>query len=187
MQITQSKTEADLLQIINLQKDNLSNGLSNVEKNNQGFVTVSHSLKDLLKMQQYEQNVILKDKDKIVGYLLAMTKNSKLDLPILIPMFEIFDEIYIQSKKISEYNYLVVGQVCIEKSYRGMGLLDKMYTYYKNVFQNKYDFAITEISTENKRSIKAHQGIGFEEIYRYTDANLIQWSIVLWKWNIKNI
>ena len=179
---TTSKTDKELSEILDLQKNNLPQSLTESEIKSQGFVTVSHTLKDLKNLNTYEQHLITKDEDKIVGYLLAMTKNSKHDIPVLIPMFEIFDKIHYKEKLISEYNYIVVGQVCIAKDYRGLGLLDKSYAAYKNCFKEKYDFAVTEIATTNTRSINAHKRVGFFEIHRYKDTKNIEWSIVIWDW-----
>ncbi|MDP2089361.1 MAG: GNAT family N-acetyltransferase [Flavobacteriaceae bacterium] len=183
---TTSKSDIELSGIIDLQKINLPQSLTEIEIKNQGFVTVSHSLEDLRKMNNYEQNLIIKDQNKVVGYILAMTKNSKSEIPILISMFEIFDKIQYKEKLISEYNYIVVGQVCIDKEYRGKGLLDNSYTAYKNYFKEKYDIAITKIAITNERSINAHKRIGFSEIHRYTDTKFVEWSIVIWDWNKKD-
>jgi hypothetical protein len=38
-------------------------------------------------------------------------------------MFEIFDRILFKNKLISLYNYIVVGQVCVDKQYRAKVLL----------------------------------------------------------------
>lgn len=179
---TTSKTDEELFQILDLQKNNLQKNLSENEIKSQGFVTVCHSFQDLKKLNTYEQHLIIKDGNKVVGYLLAMTKNSKNDIPVLIPMFEVFDRIHFKKKLISEYNYTVVGQVCIDKNYRGRGLLDNSYEAYKKNFEEKYDFAITEIAITNTRSITAHKRIGFFEIHRYVDAAGTEWSIVIWDW-----
>ncbi len=179
---TTSKTDKELAGILDLQKNNLPQNLSESEIKSEGFVTVSHTLEDLKKLNEYEQHLIIKDGEQIAGYLLAMTKNSKYDIPVLIPMFELFDQLYYKEKLISAYHYLVVGQACIDKNYRGKGLFDNSYAAYKNCFKNKYDFAITEISTSNSRSINAHKRIGFVEIHRYTDRKNIEWSIVIWDW-----
>jgi L-amino acid N-acyltransferase YncA len=179
---TTSSTEKDLAGIIELQLQNLSQNLEADEIQSQGFVTVVHTMDDLKKMNSYEQNIILKDDEKIAGYLLAMTKNSKSDIPVLVPMFEKFDTIMYRNQFISQYNYIVVGQVCIGKNYRGMGLLDKCYAAYKEHFKKTCDFAITEIATANQRSINAHKRIGFTEIHRYIDATNTEWSIVIWDW-----
>jgi hypothetical protein len=179
---TTSKTDKELSEILDLQKNNLPQNLSESEIKSQGFVTVCHSFEDLKKLNTYEQHLIMKNENKVIGYLLAMTKNSKNDIPVLIPMFEAFDKIHFKKKLISEYNYIVVGQVCIDKNYRGQGLLDNSYAAYKNFFKEKYDFAITEIAITNTRSINAHKRIGFFEIHRFIDAGGTEWSIVLWDW-----
>jgi len=61
-------------------------------------------------------------------------------------MFELFDTISYNNERISAYNYLVVGQVCIDKAWRGQGILDHCYAAYRNYYRTKYDFAITEIA-----------------------------------------
>ncbi len=101
-------------------------------------------------------------------------------------MFEVFDKIIYNGKTISEYNYLVVGQACIDKNYRGKGLLDEAYKAYKGYFNSKYDFAITEIALTNQRSINAHKRIGFFEIHKYVDNNNVEWSVVVWDWKNEN-
>jgi predicted GNAT family N-acyltransferase len=179
---TTSTTENELAEIIAIQKQNLAANLTAVEMQEQGFVTVVHSLDDLKKMNQFEQHLIIKDNDTIVGYLLAMTKKSQSDIPVLIPMFEVFEKVSYQNKLLADYNFIVVGQVCIDKDYRGKGLLNKSYQAYKKIFSSKYDFAITEIATANQRSINAHKSVGFREVHQFTDTNQIEWSIVLWDW-----
>ena len=179
---TTSTTETELSEILQLQKVNLPKNLTESEMLSQGFVTVSHSFDDLKKLNNYEQHLIIKDNNKVVGYLLAMTQHSKQDIPVLIPMFEMFDKILYKEKLISAYHYIVVGQVCIAKDYRGQGLLNESYAAYKNNFKEKYDFAITEIATNNTRSINAHKKAGFFEIQRFYDTNHIEWSIVIWDW-----
>ncbi|PKP08925.1 MAG: GNAT family N-acetyltransferase [Bacteroidetes bacterium HGW-Bacteroidetes-3] len=180
---TTSKTTEDLSGIIALQKINLLENLTEIERQNHGFLSVTHSLEVLEKMQAEARNIIIKDKNEIVGYALAMTKKSKYDIPILIPMFETFDKIKYKGKLVSDYNYIVMGQVCIHKKYRGQGLFDGGYEAFKNYFKTDFDFAITEIATKNTRSRAAHKRVGFEEIHAYKDFNETEWRIVIWDWN----
>jgi predicted GNAT family N-acyltransferase len=182
MIFTISKTDQDLRQILDLQKLNLPQSLSPEEIGREGFVTVSHSFEDLKKMNSYEQSVIAKEDDRVAAYLLAMTEKSKEDIPILVPMFEVFNEINYREKKISAYNYLVVGQVCVAKEFRGKRILDECYQEYKRRFEKKYDFAITEIAQKNLRSMKAHERIGFKTIHQYQEENGTDWNIVVWDW-----
>jgi len=182
LSILTSTSEKDLHGIIELQKNNLPVNLTSEEISSQGFVTVIHSLPQLEKMNTIEQHVICKDGNKVIAYLLAMTDKSKDDLPVLIPMFKMFNNIRYRGKMISDYHYIVVGQVCVDKSYRGQGILDRCYGEYKNIFSKKYDFAITEIVTTNLRSLNAHRRIGFKEIQRFKGPDNIEWSIVIWDW-----
>ncbi|MDR7127745.1 hypothetical protein J2X69_000073 [Algoriphagus sp. 4150] len=179
--LTQSKSTADLQGIIDLQKANLSTQISVDEKESQGFVFVRHSLEDLGKLNAIEAHVIALDGNHIAAYILAMTKASKADIPQLVPMFRQFDKIEYMGKKVSGYNYIAVGQVCVGKTYRGEGLFDKCYAKYKEAFEGKYDFAITEISTSNLRSIRAHRRIGFDVIHTFHDG-VEEWNIVIWDW-----
>ncbi|MEP6926071.1 MAG: GNAT family N-acetyltransferase [Ginsengibacter sp.] len=175
-------TDDEILQIIELQKRNLPQNLTNEQINTQGFVTVIHSFDTLKKMNIMEQSIIAKDNDRVIGYLLAMTSKSRNDIPVLVPMFNAFDNVMYNNKKISTYKYIVVGQVCIAEDYRGKGILDDCYNEYRNHFKNKYDFAITEIDMNNKRSINAHSRIGFNPVHNYFDPENVEWSVVLWDW-----
>jgi ribosomal protein S18 acetylase RimI-like enzyme len=179
---TTSTTPNDLVGILELQKNNLTKALTPVEIQTQGFITLTHTYDELKKLNDIEKSIIAKDQDKIIAYVLAMTKHSRFDLPVLIPMFEVFDEISYHDKIISDYNYLVVGQACVDKEYRGQGVLDRCYLEYKNQFSGKYDFAISEIASTNFRSMKAHQRIGFKEIHKYKDLSNVEWLVVMWDW-----
>lgn len=179
---TTSKSVEDLAGILALQKNNLPANLAQEEIAREGFVTVMHSLEDLKKLNAIEQSVIAKDNSKIIAYLLAMTSKSKADIPVLIPMFETFEKIGLRCKILSGYHYIVVGQVCVAKGYRGKGILDHCYAEFKKQFKKSYDFAVTEIATRNQRSINAHKRIGFTEIYRFKAPDDEEWSIVIWEW-----
>ncbi|MEP6677179.1 MAG: GNAT family N-acetyltransferase [Ferruginibacter sp.] len=174
--------EKELLGILHLQKENLPVNLSPEEIISQGFVTVLHSLKDLQQMNHIEQHIIAKSDDIVIAYLLAMTVKSSNAIPILIPMFDMFSKIEYGGKPVASYQYIVVGQVCVDKNYRGQGILDECYVAYKEHFKNKYDFAITEIATANLRSINAHKRIGFKEVHHYIAPDQQEWSIVIWEW-----
>ena len=173
---------SDLEGILFLQKKNLAQGLSTEEIQSQGFVTVNHSFEQLKGLNDIEQHVVAKDGDKIVGYVLAMTQQSRNDIPILLPMFDAFGKIIFNDKKVNDCHYIVVGQVCVDKAYRGQGIFDKCYLAYQEFYKSKYDFAITEIATTNTRSLQAHKRIGFKEINSYVAPDKTEWIVVLWDW-----
>jgi len=179
---TTCKNEKDLQQILQLQKQNGAAQLTAEQIASQGFVTVMHTFSALKKMNDIEAHVVAKDDDRVIAYVLAMTARSRFEIPVLMPMFEMFEQITWQNKKIADYRYIVVGQVCVAEGYRGQGIFDACYEAYRNCFKNKYEFAITEIATRNQRSIKAHKRVGFETVHRYEAPDGEAWDIVLWKW-----
>jgi predicted GNAT superfamily acetyltransferase len=177
-----ANTPGELQGILTLQRENLARNLDAVEIKEQGFVTVEHDYALLEKLNRYEKHIIAKDGEIVIGYLLAMTKDCKNDVPVLLSMFDAFDRVMYKDKLIADYRYLVVGQVCVARPYRGQGILDACYAAYREHYHRKYDFAITEIDATNLRSLEAHKRIGFIELERYKGPDGTNWVIVLWDW-----
>lgn len=181
--ISTAHLREDLSSILKLQAENLLTALTDEEKEKEGFLTVVHTLEDLTRLNDFEKHVVAKAAGNIVAYVLAMTKASREDIPALIPMFDILDQVGYNGKPIASYDYIVVGQVCIDKKFRGRGLFDRNYAFYKETYQGKYELAVTEIAVQNTRSLKAHQRVGFREICRHTASNGVEWAVVVWDWN----
>ncbi len=171
----------ELEQILALQKQFLRGKTSVDEEKEQGFLTVEHTLDLLIKMDELEHSIIVKDEKTLAGYALTMPKACAEIIPELIPMFENFDALFYKEKLINDYSFYVMGQICVDKKYRGKGVFEMLYQKHKEMFQHKYDFIITEISTKNYRSLRAHEKIGFKILQTYTDA-IDEWAIVLWNW-----
>ena len=173
---------SDLEGVLRLQRANLRSALTDEEIQSQGFVTVTHSALVLQNLNAIERHIIAIDHGRVVAYLLAMTKQSRFEVPLLLPMFERFESVQYNGRPVADQEYMVVGQVCVAKEYRGQGILDKCYAAYKKCFESTYDFAITEIAHTNHRSLAAHKRVGFKEIDRYATGDGTQWCMVLWDW-----
>lgn len=177
-----AKGNEDLKGILDLQMENLSTQLSVQEQQSHGFVTVLHTLDQLVQLNDNEKHIVAKDENGIAGYILAMTDKSRKLVPILIPMFDVFQTMNYNGKPLSAFHYVVVGQVCIKKNYRGTGLLEKLYAEYHRHFSARFDLAITEIALTNSRSLNAHQRIGFKTNKVYKAPDGVEWVIVVWDW-----
>ena len=175
-------TEKELQQILDLQRQNLRGVNNNATEKEQGFVTVTHSIEKLRLMHNIEPSIIVKDDDVLAGYALVMPTACSTVVPELFPMFERFGKMNYKGKLLAEYNFYVMGQICVAAAFRGKGVFDMLYNKHREALQNKYDFVITEIATRNIRSIRAHERVGFKTLDVYTD-DLDEWAVVIWDWN----
>eukprot|EP01133_Synstelium_polycarpum_P003012 gene3012-3460_t len=172
-------TDQHFKQILQLQQQNLYNRLSVEQQGEQGFVFAEHTL-DLLKtMASHLPQVIALHQDQVIGYSLAMTSGMKYILPSLIPMFEQFERMDYKGKPLSAYRFMVGGQVCVHPLFRGKGLLEKLYQQSRDRLPAGYELCVTEISTRNPKSLKAHEKMGFELSGSYQDTKEL-WNVVVW-------
>jgi hypothetical protein len=178
--MTVQKAE-ELEQILDLQQANLAVNIDLPELESQGFVTVQHSFETLQLMNQLAPSIIIKDNDKVIAYALVMLKSCRNLIPILEPMFVEFDNIKWNGNVLDTYKYYVMGQVCISKNYRGLGLFDQLYQKHREVYSKDYDFVLTEVAFRNKRSLRAHERVGFKSVHTYKDMT-DEWAVILWDW-----
>ncbi len=179
-------SEKELQSILALQNENHFSSISIEDMITEGFLTCIHNLELLKNWNNVAPHIIAISNNKVIAYLLTMTAEAEDQMPFLKPMFDEFRKLSFKEKTIIAYNYLIVGQVCVAKEYRGQGILEKCYELYKNKYRDKYDFAITEIASRNKRSLNAHLKIGFKEIYRYKPLEEgEEWCIVILDWRQK--
>ncbi|EAY27638.1 GNAT family N-acetyltransferase [Microscilla marina] len=170
----------EIKQLLALQQRNLPVNISTSEAHEQGFVTVEHDFELMQAMNSTEAHIIAKDGDTVVGYCLVMLESFQDRIPVLQPMFDLFGNLSYRQKPLSDYCFFVMGQVCIDKAYRGQGVFDGMYAQLGQVYGSKYDFVVTEVATRNQRSIKAHARVGFQLLHQYTDPRGEAWDIILW-------
>ncbi|MDG2430875.1 GNAT family N-acetyltransferase [Flavobacterium sp.] len=166
----------ELEQIIALQVKNHTDSLPLEEKNQEGFVSVQHSIALLEKMNRACAHILVKENENVVGFALVMLTTFRKEIKMLIPMFERIDKLVFKNEK-----YVIMGQICIHKKYRQQGLFKGMYAYFKAELQSEYNCVFTEVSLQNKRSIEAHKAVGFQDSISYT-ADGITWSIIRWDW-----
>lgn len=160
--------------------NNLVN-ISREEKEKEGFVTASYSLELLRKMNEIQPSIIAIHEQKVVGYAMVTDKALYGQHTLLDSLFDALVDMNYQGKKLGESKVVLVGQLCVDKPFRGQGLVSKMYDYFKESLINQYDYCITDISEANPRSIRAHEKCGFKIIDTLEYEN-VKWHIVMWDW-----
>ena len=152
-----AQTTDELLQILSLQKMNLKTLVSAAEMAEEGFVTVEHNFDLLKRMNDACAHIIAKDGDKVVGYALSMTSDFKDEITVLRTMYDELESMVIK-------NFIAMGQICIAKSHRKMGIFKGLYAAMKQCSHPKYAYIVTEVDATNKRSLGAHYAAGFEKV-----------------------
>jgi len=174
------QTEESLQEILNMQLANLPKAISRQEAREQGFVTVAHSVELLGEMNQPYRHSGAWHDNRLVGYALVMEKRFSDRIPVLFPMFELLDGLRYREKLLADWRYFVMGQICIDKPFRGSGIFAGLYQDLKDRLHPYFDLIATEIATRNVRSIRAHEKLGFEKIHTYVDPDGEEWDIVVW-------
>ncbi len=175
---------SELEGIKNLQEENLKRNLSEEEAEVQGFVTAEYSLGFLQTLHEQSPSVIALDEIKVVGYALVALKSIRDQHDLLSDLFDSIDKIKYKGQLLKNSNYVVVGQLCVAKDYRGRGLVQQMYQQFKTSLSVKFDYCLTDIAENNPRSLKSHLKTGFR-IVDTLHYGGIDWNIVLWEWNPK--
>jgi GNAT superfamily N-acetyltransferase len=170
-----AESDNELQQILNIQKKALKTNVSQEEQKEQGYVTVPHTFEILKKMNDACPHLLAVVDGNVVGYALTMLESARYEMPILTPMFDIADGLY------PNKNYLVMGQICIDKPYRGKGIFKGLYSYYRDELSSQFKCLITEVATLNTRSLNAHNAVGFKILENHVSEDIC-WEIISWEW-----
>lgn len=175
---TFAKTNDDLKDILALQKANLKENVSKEEAEQQGFVTCNHTLEVLNLMNHPHPHIIAKYNQELIGYALVMLKTHSDRVNEIVSMFNQINKLSWNNKMLKDENYVIMGQICIAKNYRSKGVFSGLYQTMFTALKPHFNCIITDIATTNKRSIRAHQKVGFESILTFKD-DLQEWVLVL--------
>ncbi len=173
IQYRPARTDAELLRVLQIQRCNQPASLSAGEMARDGFVTLTYSLSLLRKMQAECPQIVAVAADRVIGYALCLHPGLAGEVPALAPMFE-----KIRISLPPETPYRVMGQICIEKGYRGQGHFRGLYETLQK--QCRSMALITEVAVSNTRSLGAHTALGFEVLARREESGAT-WEVLIKK------
>lgn len=174
---------SDIPQMAELSAQNMRTVISEADKQTQGFITWHYDEALLTAMHAIAPSIVAKQGDTVVGYALVALREMASVHPDLSHMLRYWSGITYQGKPLDHYRYYMMGQICVAREHRGQYLTDRMYQYHKAHYEGTYDLLLTEISTSNPRSQKAHERAGFQTIHTYRDK-VDEWNIVCWDWTL---
>lgn len=169
----------DLQRILDLQQANLAAHLDAEELRSQGFVTAVHSLESLQQLHALAPSIVAKVGQELAGYALTMLVEARRFVPILDPMFQLFEQLNWRGRPLREVSHYVMGQVCVAKRFRGQGLFDALYQGHRAAYRERFELLVTQVSVRNARSLRAHERVGFEPIHRHRDS-VEEWVVLGW-------
>lgn len=173
---------SDIEGILQLQNINLKQNTTAKIWAKEGFTTLQYSHKLLHDMNTPHPHTVARVNDQVVGYCLVLLPQIIPQITALNPLSRKLERISFNSRPLSKYKYFIMGQVCVDKAYRGMGVFSHMYNHLRDSVASSYDMVVTEISDLNQRSMQAHLRHGFEVLHTYNSPSDEPWTIVVWDW-----
>lgn len=146
---------SDIEGVLDLQKLYLVSNLTEEEKKS-GFVTTPFSVEQLTYVINNEGLFIAKDNGKIIAYIFAESWDFFSQYPLFEYMISLFPKLKFLDFEITSTSSFQYGPICIDKKYRGKGLINLLFEFMRIHVVKKYPLSLTFINKTNIPSYKAH-------------------------------
>jgi hypothetical protein len=145
----------DIDGVLDLQKLYLVSNLYEEEKKS-GFVTTPFTAELLIYVINNEGLFIAKDNGKIIAYVFAESWNFFSQYPIFEYMISLFPRLKFLDFEVNATSSFQYGPICIDKKYRGQGLINSLFEFMRIHTVKRYPLGVTFINKTNIPSLKAH-------------------------------
>ena len=161
-------TDEDYSGILALQEANLFDNLS-TEAREDGFLSARFSRELFLQMDRDVGVLVARDAERVAGYLCASGVELNRQFPLLVAMIERYSEVSFQGRALSDQKTFVYGPVCVDRAYRGHGVLRGLYRKLLREIPGRFDVGVAFVAEENQRSLGAHvAGLGMHNVGEFT-------------------
>ncbi|GMU44999.1 MAG: GNAT family N-acetyltransferase [Xanthomonadales bacterium] len=175
--------------ILALQAENHRDHVDAVTAASEGFTSVRHDPEVLQAMNRAHPSAVAWSGDRLAGYCLMMAQEFRDQVPVLQPMFALLERLHWRGEALAgNPRWFVMGQVCVARDFRGMGVFDGLYQELRRAYSGTFDFTVTEVSQRNPRSLRAHRRVGFKTLHAYPDPLTGEgWEVVVWDWRVETM
>lgn len=154
---------SDLTAILKLQEANFVGNLAPDERR-EGFLSATFTRDQLEAMVADGAVLVASNDDSVAGFLLASGPGFNHEAPLISRMMRELIRIQHRGKPVAAQRFFMYGPVCIDRPYRGRGLLRGLYEALLREMAGKYDVGVAFVSEDNPHSLRAHvQGLGMAE------------------------
>jgi hypothetical protein len=146
---------SDIDGVLALQELYLVSNLSEEEKEF-GFVTTPFTIPQLTEVIEQQGLFIAKDNSKTIAYIFSGSWFFFNQWPIFNYMITLLPDLKFLDFNITTTNSFQYGPICIDKKYRGKGLITPLFEFMRKHIVKRYPLALTFINKTNIPSTKAH-------------------------------
>ncbi|HCY01184.1 MAG TPA: GNAT family acetyltransferase [Bacteroidales bacterium] len=155
----------DIGGVLFLQDKYLYSKLNEAERK-EGFVTTPFTVNQIEEIIEQNGLIVAENEDNIIiAYAFAGSWKYFAQWEIFNFMVSRFPKLSFKGNKITTENSFQYGPVCIDKKYRGSGVLNLVFEEMRIEFLKRYPISVTFINKVNAISTKAHtKKLGWEII-----------------------
>jgi predicted N-acetyltransferase YhbS len=157
-------SDEDYAGVLALQEANLSDNLS-APARGEGFLSARFSREQFARMDRDVGVLVARDAERVVGYLCASGVELNQQFPLLAAMIERYGEVSFQGRALADQKTFVYGPVCVDRSYRGRGVLRGLFRSLQHALSGRFDAGVAFVAEDNQRSLAAHiAGLGMQDV-----------------------
>ena len=127
------------------------------EDKKDGFITTAFTKEQMVDLITLEQGLFIAvENDRIVAYVMSASWDFWSRWPMFVYMIEDLPNLEYLGQKLSVQNSYQYGPVCVDKEYRGSGVLEKLFDFARENMAKRFPILVTFINKINPRSYEAH-------------------------------
>ena len=129
----------------------------NEEDKADGFVTTAFTKEQMTKLINEENGLFIAvDNNEVVAYVMAASWQFWSIWPMFAYMIEDLPNHQYLGQTLTVANSNQYGPVCIDKEWRGQGVLEQIFDYARAKMNKRFPILVTFINKNNPRSLNAH-------------------------------
>ena len=127
------------------------------EDKKDGFITTAFTKEQMIDLITIEQGLFIAvENERIVAYVMSASWNFWSRWPMFAYMIEDLPNLEYLGQKLSIENSYQYGPVCVDKEFRGRGILENLFEFARINMAKKFPILVTFINKINPRSFEAH-------------------------------
>jgi len=152
--------ESDYAALVALQEANLRDNLTEAQLS-EGFLSARFSREQFAAMDAGVALVVAEVDGLIAGYLCGSSVEFNRRFALLAAMIERYPHSELRGRALQSYASFVYGPVCVDRRFRGRGLLRGLYRALRAEAAGKFEIGVAFVAQDNTHSLAAHvQGLG---------------------------